>query len=71
MKIMIRSNRNVTNRRRIQGSYECQYKVTPWREEDDLDLNPFLSYREAKEAGDEFYPDGYDIEEYYPEDEEY
>lgn len=68
MKRLIHSNKNVTNRRRIQGSYECQYIVTPWRDEDELNLSPFLTYREAKEAGEEFYPDGYDIEEYCPED---
>lgn len=72
MKRLIHSNKDVTScNNRIQGSYECQYIVIPWREEDDLDLNPFLSYREAQEAGEEFYPDGYDIEEYCPEDGEY
>ena len=52
----------------IECSYECQYRVVPWREEDDLNLNPFLSYREAQEAGDKYYPEGYDIEDYCPED---
>jgi len=68
---LIRSSKKISNRRRIQGSYECQYMVTPWRDEDELNLSPFLTYREAQEAGEEYYPDGYDIEEYCPEDEEY
>ena len=56
---------------KIQSSYECQYVVIPWKEEDDLNLSPFLSYHEAVQAGNEYYPEGYDIEEYNPDDYEW
>lgn len=39
------------------------YKVVPWIDADDLDFSPCTTYKEAKELGDLFYPEGYDIEE--------
>lgn len=64
----LRRQQGVVNSTKVEASYECQYRVVPWKEEDDLDLAPFMSYREAQEAGNEFYPEGYDIEEFYPEE---
>ena len=52
---------SIEDSQKIEGSYETQYRVVPWREEDDLNLSPFLSYREAQEAGKVYYPDGFDI----------
>ena len=43
--------------------YEVMYQVVPWKEKDDLNLSPCLTYAEAKEEGNHFYPEGYDIEE--------
>lgn len=60
----------VSNSTKVEGSYDCQYKVVPWRDEDELNLLPFLSYQEAMEAGKQYYPEGFDIEDYCPEDED-
>ena len=40
------------------------YQVTCWRESEDLNLSPCLTYSEALELGREFYgEEGFDIEE--------
>ena len=48
--------------------YEVLYQVKAWKEKDDLNLSPCLTYAEAKEEGNTFYPEGYDIEEIYSEE---
>lgn len=65
-----RQSQELFNSTKVEASYECQYIVVPWKEEDDLNLAPFLSYREAQEAGNYYYPEGYDIEDYCPEDDD-
>ena len=44
------------------------YRVIPWKEEDDCDFSLCTSWAEAKELGDEYYPEGYDVESVDPED---
>lgn len=39
------------------------YRPVPYKDEDDLEFSPSTSYREAVEIGNEYYPEGYDIEE--------
>lgn len=46
------------------------YKVISWKEEEECNFSPSLSFREAQELGDTYYPDGYDIEEIDTEEEE-
>ncbi len=38
------------------------YNLIPMRDEDDLELSYYSSYREAQEDGERYYPGGYLIE---------
>lgn len=44
------------------------YQVRAWKEKDELNLSPCLTYAEAREEGNHYYPEGYDIEEIYEEE---
>ena len=46
------------------------YQVRAWKENDELDLLPCLTYAEAREVGNHYYPEGYDIEEIDLDEEE-
>ena len=39
------------------------YVPVPYKEEDECNFSPCTSYLEAKGLGEEFYQEGYDIEE--------
>ena len=48
----------------IEASDNILYEVVPYKDEDKgTDLGYFHNYREAVEMGNEYFPDGYDIEE--------
>lgn len=38
------------------------YNLIPWREQDDLQLSYYSSYRDAQADGEKFYQNGYLIE---------
>lgn len=44
------------------------YNVIPWIEANELNLGPCRTYAEAREIGNTFYPEGYDIEEFDTEE---
>ena len=64
-------NNKIDSKSNIECNDRIQYVVVPWKEEDDLNLSPFLSYREAVAAGNEYYPEGYDIQEHDSNDYEW